>query len=324
MKQSNLNKLAASYAAKAEKVHRRVIICAGTGCVAGGSLLVHREFKDLLEKENIPVVVELRKEEIGAGSGNIHLSKSGCQGFCQMGPLVNIEPDGILYVKVKKEDVPEIIERTLRNGEPIDRLLYNDLHEHKHCLGQEEIPFYARQKRQTLKYCGVIDPSDIAEYVYREGYRAAEKAVLEMSPEQICGELKASGLRGRGGGGFLTGRKLEMALVQPGPKKYIICNGDEGDPGAFMDRSVMEGNPHSVIEGMMIAGRAVGADEGFVYVRTEYPLAVERMKLAVAEAEAEGILGDGIFGSDFNFRIHVMEGAGAFVCGEETALMSSI
>lgn len=324
MKKADLNRLAASYAVKAERIEHRVIICAGTGCVAGGSLLVHQEMVCLLKKEKIPVVVELRREEAAPGEGSIHLSKSGCQGFCQMGPLMTIEPDGILYVKVKKEDVPEIVERTLKKGELIDRLLYNDLHEHRHCRGQEDIPFYARQKRQTLKYCGLIDPADIAEYVYREGYRAAEKAVLEMSPEQICAELKASGLRGRGGGGFLTGRKLEMALVQPGPKKYIICNGDEGDPGAFMDRSVMEGNPHSVIEGMMIAGRAVGADEGFVYVRTEYPLAVERMKLAVAEAEAEGLLGDRIFGSDFCFRVQVMEGAGAFVCGEETALMSSI
>jgi NADH-quinone oxidoreductase subunit F len=241
-----------------------------------------------------------------------------------MGPLVNIEPDGILYVRVKPADVPEIVERTLKKGELIDRLLYHDGQTHQHCKGQHEIPFYARQTRQTLKHCGQIDPADINEYVYQEGYRAAEKAVLQMSPEQVCAELKLSGLRGRGGGGFLTGRKLEMALAQPGPKKYIICNGDEGDPGAFMDRSVMEGNPHSVIEGMVIAGRAVGADEGYVYVRTEYPLAVERMKFAVAEAEVEGLLGDKIFGSDFSFHIHVMEGAGAFVCGEETALMSSI
>ncbi len=325
MKQADLNQIASGYDAKLKNINRRVIVCAGTGCVAGGSLNVHHDLLELLRQEQLPVVVDLRKEDgHHQGEPALHLSESGCQGFCQMGPLVSIEPDGILYVKVKREDVAEIVERTLKKGELIDRLLYHDINTHKHCHGQADIPFYARQNRQTLKYCGMIDPSDIAEYVYREGYRAAEKAVLQMSPEQVCQELKSSGLRGRGGGGFLTGRKWELALVQPGPKKYIICNGDEGDPGAFMDRSVMEGNPHSVIEGMMIAARAIGADEGYVYVRTEYPLAVQRMKLAVAEAEAQGILGDGIFGSGFNFRVHVMEGAGAFVCGEETALMSSI
>ncbi len=322
MKTTDLNQLAASYENKSGRVSRRVVICAGTGCVASGALVIHQQLQDLLKKEGLPVAVDLRKEEPEEGA--VHVSGSGCQGFCQMGPLLSIEPDGILYVKVKPEDVAEIVERTLKQGELIERLLYVDQASHRQCKGKREIPFYARQERHTLKNCGMVDPGDIAEYVHTRGYFAAQKAILEMQPAEVCAELKESGLRGRGGGGFLTGRKLEMALAQPGGKKYIICNGDEGDPGAFMDRSVMEGNPHSVIEGMMIAGRAVGADEGYVYVRTEYPLAVERMKYAVREAEAEGILGDGIFGSNFSFRIHVMEGAGAFVCGEETALMSSI
>ncbi|MFP4105446.1 MAG: NADH-ubiquinone oxidoreductase-F iron-sulfur binding region domain-containing protein, partial [Phycisphaerae bacterium] len=271
------------------------------------------------------VVTELRAHEDGAESPEgIHLSKSGCQGFCQMGPLVTVEPDGILYCKVRPEDVAELVQTTLVEGKLVERLLYVQPGQEDPCRGIGDIPFYTRQQRTVLAACGALDPENIAEYIAEGGYEAARKAFLEMTDEQVCNEVLASGLRGRGGGGFPTGRKWDLARQQPGPRKYIICNGDEGDPGAFMDRSVMEGNPHAVLEGMMIAARAIGADEGYVYVRMEYPLAVKRVRQAVADAEAMGILGDDVFGTGWNFRIHVMEGAGAFVCGEETALIASV
>ena len=241
-----------------------------------------------------------------------------------MGPLVAIEPDGILYTKVSEKDVPEIVAATLLGNTPVERLLYQDPQSGKPCLGAREIPFYAQQHRETLKLCGEIDPEDIEEYIARGGYSAAKKAYTEMTPEQVCQEILNSGLRGRGGGGFPTGRKWELTRTQPGEEKYVICNADEGDPGAFMDRSVMEGNPHSVIEGMMIAARAIGSSEGKIYVRMEYPLAVERIRKAVKDAENYGILGNSILGTSLGFRLEVMEGAGAFVCGEETALISSL
>ena len=209
-------------------------------------------------------------------------------------------------------------------AETVDRLLYRDPATRKACRGLEENPFYARQNRRVLGQCGFLDPEDIKEYILHGGYSAARKAFLAMQPEEICKQITASGLRGRGGGGFPTGRKWEAARIQKSPKKYVICNGDEGDPGAFMNRSVMEGNPHSVIEGMMIAARAIGANEALVYVRAEYPLAVQRMRRAVADAEREGILGDNVFGTGLSMKCDVMEGAGAFVCGEETAMIASI
>jgi NADH-quinone oxidoreductase subunit F len=241
-----------------------------------------------------------------------------------MGPLVSVVPDGILYTKVKAEDVPEIVGQTLMAGEVVQRLLYRDPATRKACRGLEENPFYARQNRRVLGECGFLDPEDIKEYILHGGYNAARRAFIEMSPEEICKKILESGLRGRGGGGFPTGRKWEAARVQKSAKKYVICNGDEGDPGAFMNRSVMEGNPHSVIEGMMIAARAIGADEALVYVRAEYPLAVARMRRAVADAEREGILGNNVFGTGLAMKCDVMEGAGAFVCGEETAMIASI
>ena len=241
-----------------------------------------------------------------------------------MGPLVTVEPEGIFYVKVQPEDVAEIIQETVLNGRAIERLLYKGKPSDKLCKTINDINFYKKQTRKVLRDCGNINPEDIEEYIHRGGYAAADKAINEMTEEDVCKEILNSGLRGRGGGGFPTGKKWLMATGEKNEKKYIICNGDEGDPGAFMDRSVMEGNPHSVIEGMIIAARAIGADEGFVYVRLEYPLAVKRIKKAVETAEKYGILGKNIFESDKNFTIHVMEGAGAFVCGEETALISSI
>ncbi len=315
----DLDKVASQVQNAFKQIKKRIIICAGTGCVANGSLKVYDEMLKVAKELNIDVLIELKKEEENKGT---LISKSGCQGFCQMGPLVSILPADILYTKVKPEDAKEILEKSIVNDEVVERLCYktND----KFYKGHAEIPFYSKQKRYVLKNCGFIAAEDIEEYISIGGYASARKACLEMTDEQICKELLDSGLRGRGGAGFPTGRKWDLTRVQPGPKKYVICNGDEGDPGAFMDRSVLEGNPHSVIEGMIIAAKAIGADEGYVYVRTEYHLAVERMKNAIKKAEEIGVLGDNLFGSGFNFKLHVMEGAGAFVCGEETALIASV
>ena len=292
----------------------RVIVCAGTGCAASGAWKVFEAFRKL-------------DADVSYEAGHCphrEISKSGCQGFCQMGPLVTVQPEGIFYTRVKAEDVPEIAERTLAAGEVVERLLYKDPATKKPCRGTDQIPFYTRQTRFVLKDCGHLDPENIREYLAIGGYDAAKLAFTKMTPPAICAEILKSGLRGRGGGGFPTGRKWEAARVQNSPKKYVICNGDEGDPGAFMDRSVMEGNPHSVVEGIMIAARAIGADQGYIYVRAEYPLAVKRMRKAVEDAEALGILGDNVFGTGLRVRLEVMEGAGAFVCGEETAMIASI
>ena len=320
----DLRSTAKSYTEQEKRLARRVVVCAGTGCLAGGAMEVHAALAEEMRAAGLPVVLELRPEarpeEI---DGAVRLSGSGCQGFCQKGPLVTIEPDGILYTHVRPEDAAEIVQRTLVEGETLDRLLYREPNTDTLCRGEADIPFYARQSRTVLKQCGRIDPEDIREYVARGGYEAARESFTRLSPSTVCEEVLASGLRGRGGGGFPTGRKWALTAEQPG-EKVVICNGDEGDPGAFMDRSLMEGNPHAVVEGMLIAARAVGATEGWVYVRAEYPLAVARMKKAVEDAKRSGLLGDRIFGTPHRFRIEVVEGAGAFVCGEETALMSSI
>ena len=302
---------------------RRIICCAGTGCVASGSLKVFEALKTKIAEKGLNVVAELRYEDSAPQQG-LRLSKSGCQGFCQMGPLVTIEPDGIFYCRVTLADLDEIVQTTLIENQPVERLLYVDRKSGKHCRGAAEIPFYARQQRTVLESCGKIDPEDLREYVAHDGYAAARRAWCEMSQEEICREVSEAGLRGRGGGGFPTGKKWELTRKEAKEKKFVICNGDEGDPGAFMDRSVMEGNPHSVVEGMMIAARAIGADEGYFYIRAEYPLAVHRIRRAVKDAEAFGLLGDNVFGTGKSLHFQVMEGAGAFVCGEETALMASI
>jgi NADH-quinone oxidoreductase subunit F len=300
-----------------QNITKKIIVCAGTGCVANGSLKVFKSLVDTAKELNINAYVELKEENKGA-----FFSKSGCQGFCQNGPLVNILPSGILYTKVKVDDVKEILERSVKNDELIDRLCYNN--NGKVCKGQSEIPFYQKQYRLVLKQCGVIDPENIQEYIADGGYSAAKKACVEMTDKEICDVVFESGLRGRGGAGFPTGKKWHLTRQHASSKKYMICNGDEGDPGAFMDRSVMEGNPHSIIEGLIIASKATGANEGSVYVRMEYGLAVERMRKAVKDATDIGILGENIFDSGHSFTLHVMEGAGAFVCGEETALIASI
>lgn len=321
MAEMNLDKVAQEYARMHDTVKRRLIICAGTGCIANGSLKLYEEMQKEVQKAGIEIAVELKAED---AREKTLLSKSGCQGFCQMGPLMSIEPDGILYCHVKAADAAEIVNTTLKHNQVIKRLLYKDPHDGAPCRGTDEIPFYKRQRRTVLKACGHVDPEDIREYIYHDGYKGAQKAYTQMTDEVVCKTVLESGLRGRGGGGFPTGLKWDLTRKVQGDKKYVICNADEGDPGAFMDRSVMEGNPHSVIEGMMIAAKAIGADEGYIYVRAEYPLAVKRMRKAIADAEALGVLGDDIFGSGKSFKLHVMEGAGAFVCGEETALMASI
>ena len=297
-----------------------VLICAGTGCIAGGSMKIYENIKAECEERGLPVYVGLKHDNEAEKS--LHVKMSGCHGFCEMGPLVHIEPMGILYIHVKPEDCHEIIEKTVLGGEIIDRLVY-------HLDGvayprQEDIPFYKGQKRVVLENCGTSDAEDIEEYIAKGGYAAFEKALFEMTDEEICKTIIDSGLRGRGGGGFPAGRKWDGARKQKADVKYIVCNGDEGDPGAFMDRSIMEGNPHSVLEGMMIAGLAAGSTEGYIYVRAEYPLAVSRLKTAIAKAEAYGLLGDNIMGSKFSFHMHVNKGAGAFVCGEGSALTASI
>ena len=319
----NLEAIAKKYNDKADKLKRRIILCGGTGCMSNGAMKVSDELVKQLAAVGEKAVVEIQAEGNQDIDGATLVSKSGCQGFCQQGPLVLILPDEILYTKVKPEDAAEIVEKTIVGGQIIERLLYVNPVTGKHCRGDHDIDFYSRQKRVVLKNCR-IEPDSIEEYVALGGYEGARKAVATMTPAEVCEELIQSGLRGRGGGGFPTGLKWKYTLASQNAKKYVICNGDEGDPGAFMDRSVMEGNPHAVIEGMMVAAKAIGGNEGYVYVRAEYPLAVQRMKNAVKDAEKAGLLGDNLFGTDFSFRVNVMEGAGAFVCGEETALIASI
>ena len=297
-----------------------VLICAGTGCIAGGAMKIYENLKAECESRGLPVYIGLKHHTDEEKS--LHVKMSGCHGFCEMGPLVHIEPMGIMYIHVKPEDCHEILERTVLGGEVIDRLVYT-LDGVKYPK-QEDIPFYKKQHRVVLANCGKSDAEDMEEYIAKGGYSAFEKALFEMSGEEICQEILDSGLRGRGGGGFPAGRKWESVRKQSADTKYVVCNGDEGDPGAFMDRSVMEGNPHSVLEGMMIAGVAAGAHEGYIYVRAEYPLAVSRLKTAIAKAEDFGLLGENILGSGFDFRLHVNQGAGAFVCGEGSALTASI
>ncbi len=298
---------------------RKIIVCGGTGCVAGGSLRIYDEFKSILEENGLYVALALEKEP---HDNEVGLKKSGCHGFCEMGPLVRIEPEGYLYTKVKVEDCREIVEKTIVKGECVERLSYKT--GGQIYRKQEEIPFYHQQSRVVLEHCGRIDADSIYEYIAIGGYEALEKALFDMTGDEIVNEISTSILRGRGGGGFPTGKKWEQVKRAEGAKKYVVCNGDEGDPGAFMDRSIMEGDPHRMLEGMMIAGRAVGAEEGYIYVRAEYPLAVKRLERAISEAMEIGILGENILGSGFNFVIHIAKGAGAFVCGEGSALTASI
>ena len=299
---------------------RVILVCAGTGCIAGGAMKVYDKLQELCRERKLKTRVALREE---GGKDTLHFKRSGCQGFCEMGPLIEIQPEGIFYTHVHPEDCEEILEKTILHGEVIERLLYKltDTTYVKH----DDIPFYKKQKRVVLETSGNTDAEDLDEYLAHDGYAALEKALFDMTPAEICAEVVDSGLRGRGGAGFPTGKKwAQVAAHKDAPVKYIVCNGDEGDPGAFMDRSIMEGDPHRMIEGMIIAGIATGSEEGYIYVRAEYPLAVERLKMAIADDEAHGILGENILGSGKNFRLHINRGAGAFVCGEGSALTASI
>lgn len=317
MPNKSIEQIATAYNDAYKNITGRVTICGGTGCMAGGSMKVYAAFEEEFKKRNIGYCLNITK-----GCHENYISISGCRGFCAAGPLVSV--NDVFYTHVKPEDVPEIVDTTIVKGGVVDRLLYTDPTNGHKCKTIGEIPFYSKQERILLQDCGRINPEDINEYIAHGGYAQAKRVYTQMTPEEVCKEMIASGLRGRGGAGFPTGKKWESARVEKEPKKYIICNGDEGDPGAFMDRSVMEGNPNAVIEGMMIAARACGSDEGYVYVRMEYPLAVKRMRTAIKQAEELGILGENLFGTGLNFKIHVMEGAGAFVCGEASALIASV
>ena len=297
-----------------------VLVCAGTGCIAGGSLKVCETLKEECERRGLQVYVGLT--EHSGEEKSLHIKMSGCHGFCEMGPLVHIEPLGVMYIHVKPEDCCEIVEKTVMRGEIIERLTYQ--RDGVSYPRQEDIPFYKKQHRVVLASCGTSDAEDLDEYIAKGGYSAFEKALFTMTPEAICKEISDSGLRGRGGGGFPAGHKWESVRRNVSDVKYVVCNGDEGDPGAFMDRSIMEGNPHSILEGMMIAGVATGATEGYIYVRAEYPLAVKRLQTAIEKAAEVGLLGDDIMGSGFCFHMHINRGAGAFVCGEGSALTASI
>lgn len=315
----DLINLRSIYSNSAKTETKKILVCAGTGCVAGGSLDIYDELVRLMKEKNINCTVQLEKEPHDHSVG---VKKSGCHGFCEMGPLVRIEPEGLLYTKVKLSDCEEIIDTTIVKGEPIERLVYQKGGV-KH-LEQDKIPFYEKQTRVVLEHCGHIDATSINEYIAIGGYSAFEKALFEMTQEEILDEVEKSTLRGRGGGGYPTGRKWRQVNKQKEPVKYVVCNGDEGDPGAFMDRSIMEGDPHRMLEGMMIAGVATGAREAYIYVRAEYPMAVSRLENAIAQAEEYGLLGENILGTDFSFKFHINKGAGAFVCGEGSALTSSI
>ena len=302
--------------AKIDATPIRILICAGTGCISGGSQFIYDKMKELVgDNENVEVKFE----------GHVphpEVKKSGCHGFCEMGPLMRIEPLNILYVKVQPEDCEEIYNETIKNRKVIDRLVYKQ--NGQSYVSQESIPFYEKQTRIVLKNCGHIDAEHIEEYIAVGGYEGLEKVLFDMTKEEGLDEILKSGLRGRGGAGFPTGRKWAEVAKQPVKERYVVCNGDEGDPGAFMDRSIMEGDPHKMIEGMIIGAYLVGAQNGYIYVRAEYPLAVERLKIAIAQAEEAGVLGDNILGTGFNFKIELKYGAGAFVCGEGTALINSI
>ena len=301
-------------ASKLETV--RILVCGGTGCLAGGSAKLFEKFKELSEKHlNVNV-------EIGAEIAHTGVHKSGCHGFCEMGPLVRIEPYNYLYLKVQLDDCEEIYEKTVLNGLPVERLMY---HQNGNVYQtQEAIPFYAKQTRVVLENCGHIDAEHISAAIAAGAYSGLEKALFEMTQQEVISVITDAKLRGRGGAGYVTGKKWSQVAAQKETQRYVVCNGDEGDPGAFMDRSVMEGDPHRMIEGMMIAAYAVGAQEGYIYVRAEYPLAVERLKTAIKQAEEIGLLGDNILGTGFSFKLHINRGAGAFVCGEGSALTASI
>ncbi len=297
---------------KEEEADKRptVVVCGGTGCDTFGGHALYGAFEELVEKRQL--------------HDRVRLKKTGCQGLCEKGPLVNVWPSNIFYQKVKEQDATRIVEETVLAGGVIQKLLYTDLNTRQKVVYQQDIPFYKKQFRIVLRHNGIIDPTSISDYISVGGYAALEKVLTKMSRDEVIKEISDSGLKGRGGAGFSTGKKWEFVKNAQADRKYIVCNGDEGDPGAFMDRSVLEGNPHSVIEGMLIAAYAIGAQEGYFYVRAEYPLALRNTQTAIDQATELGLLGNNILGSGLNVDLKIKQGAGAFVCGEETALIASI
>lgn len=293
-----------------EKYKMHLLVCGGTGCRASESDAILDNLKSVLEENNL--------------ENEVQVVKTGCFGFCEKGPIVKVMPDNTFYTQVKPEDAKEIVAEHIIKGRKVNRLLYLDPENKEHVSDSKHMGFYKKQIRIALRNCGFINPENIEEYIARDGYEALAKCITDMTPEQVIDIVKKSGLRGRGGAGFPTGLKWEIASKQHADQKYVVCNADEGDPGAFMDRSVLEGDPHSVIEAMAICGYSMGATKGLVYIRAEYPLAIERLKIAIGQAREYGLLGEGILGTGFAFDIELRYGAGAFVCGEETALIHSM
>ena len=287
-----------------------ILVCGGTGCESAKSDEIYRNL--------------IKEAELQGVKDDVQIVKTGCFGFCEQGPIVKVLPTDSFYVQVKPQDAAEIISEQVIKGREVTRLLYKKDKKTQDNVKVQDIEFYQKQFRIVLRNCGVINPENIEEYIARDGYMALEKALFELKPQQIIDIVKASGLRGRGGAGFPTGLKWETAAKVKSDVKYIVCNADEGDPGAYMDRSTIEGDPHSILEAMMIAGKAVGSTKGYIYIRAEYPLAIERLKVAIEQAKAMGLMGDKILGSDLSFDVEIRLGAGAFVCGEETALLKSI
>ena len=293
---------------KASTREKHILVCHGTGCTSSKSPKIIETFRKILKEKNIE---------------NVRVIQTGCFGLCSKGPIVIIRPEDVFYAHCTPEDCEEIINTHIIGGQIVERLLCRETN-NEIVKRLDELNFYKKQKRIALKNCGVIDPENIDEYIAFDGYKALEKVLFEMKPEEVIKEITDSGLRGRGGAGFPTGKKWEFTRIAKGTQKYVVCNADEGDPGAFMDRSILEGDPHSVLEAMMIAGYSIGANKGYIYVRAEYPIAVQRFQIAIDQAKEYGILGKNIFGTDFEFDVEVRLGAGAFVCGEETALLASI
>ena len=293
---------------KSDTREKHILVCHGTGCTSSKSPEILKRFREILKEKNIE---------------NVRVIQPGCFGLCAKGPIVIIRPEDTFYAMVKPEDCEEIIEKHIQNGEVVERLLCKDIDGTK-VQKLDELSFYKKQKRIALKNCGVINPEEIDEYIAFDGYKALERVLIEMTPEEVIETIKQSGLRGRGGAGFPTGKKWELTKNSESTQKYVVCNADEGDPGAFMDRSILEGDPHSVLEAMAIAAYAIGANQGYIYVRAEYPIAVHRFQVAIDQAREYGILGKNIFGTKFDFDVDIRLGAGAFVCGEETALLESI
>ena len=293
---------------KSDTREKHILVCHGTGCTSSKSPEILKRFREILKEKNIE---------------NVRVIQTGCFGLCAKGPIVIIRPEDTFYAMVKPEDCEEIIEKHIQNGEVVERLLCKDIDGTK-VQKLDELSFYKKQKRIALKNCGVINPEEIDEYIAFDGYKALERVLIEMTQEEVIETIKQSGLRGRGGAGFPTGKKWELTKNSESSQKYVVCNADEGDPGAFMDRSILEGDPHSVLEAMAIAAYAIGANQGYIYVRAEYPIAVHRFQVAINQAREYGILGKNIFGTKFDFDVDIRLGAGAFVCGEETALLESI